>query len=95
MGTRQRAIKARPLLGFSGGQRLGGDGSGGGDRPCSVASRAGHTSLLLGGTGRMKAATPRVGAIPTHATTQPAADGGHGMPSQDGQCCVHNAPTVI
>jgi hypothetical protein len=83
------------MLGYSGDQDLGGDGSGGGDRPCSVASSAAHTSLLLGGIDSVKAATPSAGAMPTQATTQPAAVGGHGMPSQDGQCCVQSAPTVV
>src|SRR5258708_25292161 len=92
--ARRRAIKARPMLGYSGGQDLGGDGSGGGDRPCSVASSAAHTSLQLGGIDSVKAATPSAGAMPTQATTQPAAGRRHGTPSPGGPSSRDSAPAA-
>src|SRR5205807_1221778 len=95
VATRQRAIKARSLLRSSGVQSRGGCGSGGGDRPRKIASRTGQSMLLAGGIQRLKAATPSAGAKPTHATTQPAAVGGHGVPSQEGQCWVQSAPTLV
>jgi hypothetical protein len=88
-------MRARTRIELSGDQNLGGDGSGGGDKPCRAASLAGQTTLSLGGLDRITVATPIAGATPTQATTQPAAVGGHGMPSHDGQCCEHKAPTVV
>lgn len=40
----------------------------------------------------MTAAVIRDGIMPTQATTQPAALGGHGMPWHSGQCWVQSVP---
>jgi hypothetical protein len=44
--------------------------------------------------GRAKDATPSVGGVATQLSTQPAAAGWHGAPSQSGQC-VHGSEAAI
>lgn len=51
--------------------------------------------LLGGGLGSTGDVAPNVGMMPTHATAQPAAEGGHGTPSHDGQGCVHSPRTLV
>lgn len=56
--------------------------------------RSGQASTRLSGIGSVTAAVTSDGIVPMHATTQPAADGGQGIPSQDGQCWLQSALIV-
>lgn len=89
-----RRSGARCVL-ASGGQSLGGNGSGGRERPSSAARRCGQTVTSPGGVDGMKAATPSAGVTPTQATVQRVASGGHGALLQEGQCCEQSPPSTV
>jgi hypothetical protein len=63
----------------------GGNGSGGGDRPCRAASGRRLAVSMDDITCRDKPATPSGGAEATQLCRQPAIAGWHGPPWQSGQ----------
>ncbi len=63
----------------------GGNGSGGGDRPCRAASGRRLMLSAVETASREKLATPSAGAAATQVCTHPAIAGWHGPPWQSGQ----------